>query len=164
VLQYNRPNDERLLEYKEFALYYFKLLSKISPKLAEYFASGEPETIVKSQRTAKGGNVLFRPVGETLFAHLAEELIKGRSLEDAMGLLKLLPMELSKAPYVDLLWNPSTATLDLRRQVLVRRVLLYMLGFLKTSTQIKKLRDDLARVSGIEPDEVVLPELVVKVK
>jgi hypothetical protein len=71
-----------------------------------------------------------------------------------MGMLKLLPKELSKAPYVDLLWNPSTATLDPRRQVLVRRVLLYMLGLLKTPTQIKKLRDDLARVSGMGPEDV----------
>jgi DNA sulfur modification protein DndB len=161
-LQYNRPTDEKLAEYKQFALHYFELLSKISPKLAEYFKSDEPEKVVKSQRTAKGGNVLFRPVGQTLFAHLAEELIKGRTLEDAMGMLRLLPMELSKAPYVGLLWNASTATLDLRRQVLVRRVLLYMLGVVKTTPQVKKLRDDLARVLDVNPEDVELPDLVVK--
>lgn len=160
-LQYNRPSDERLIEYRDFALRYFGLLSKVSPKLADYFASEEPEKIVKSQRTPKGGNVLFRPVGQTLFAHLTEELIKGRSLEDAMEMLKLLPTELSKAPYVNLLWNPSTATLDLRRQVLVRRVLMYMLGLVKTPTQVKKLRDDLARVAGIDAEDVTLPEKVV---
>ena len=151
-----------MAEYKQFALSYFDLLSKISPKLDEYFKSDEPEKVVRSQRTAKGGNVLFRPVGQTLFAHLAEELIKGRTLDDAIGMLKLLPMELSKAPYVGLLWNASTATLDLRRQVLVRRVLLYMLGIVKTAPQVKKLRDDLARVLDVNPEDVVLPDLVVK--
>jgi hypothetical protein len=118
--------------------------------------------VVKSQRTTKGGNILFRPVGQTLFAHLAEELIKGRSLEDSMLLLKLLPMDLSKAPYIGLLWNSSTATLDLRRQVLVRRLLLYMLGVVRTPTQVKKLREDLARVNGVGPDEVILPTTIIK--
>lgn len=79
-----------------------------------------------------------------------------------MGMLKLLPMELSKAPYVGLLWNASTATLDLRRQVLVRRVLLYMLGIVKTAPQVKKLLDDLARLLDINPEDVVLPDLVVE--
>jgi DNA sulfur modification protein DndB len=160
-LQYNRPSDKCLAEYRDFALLYFELLAKTSPKLAEYFAAAIPEKVVKSQRTARGGNVLFRPVGQTLFAHLTEALIKGRSLEDAMAILKLLPTDLAKAPYVNLLWNPTTSTLDLRRQLLVRRILLYMLGIVKTPVQIKRLRDDLARVLACEPSEVSFPEKVV---
>jgi hypothetical protein len=46
--------------------------------------------------------------------------------------------------------------------VLVRRVLLYMLGIVKTAPKVKKLRDDLARLLDVNPEDVVLPDLVVK--
>jgi DNA sulfur modification protein DndB len=160
-LQYKRPTDKLLAEYRDFALRYFELLAKNSTKLSEYFKAPIPEKVVKSQRTVKGGNVLFRPVGQTLFAHITVELIKRHSLEDAMAFLRLLPTDLARAPYVNLLWNPTTSTLDLRRQALVRRVLLYMLDVVQTEKQITRLRDDLAKVLACDPSDVVLPNKVV---
>jgi DNA sulfur modification protein DndB len=159
-LQFNRPTDEELAGYRQFTIRYFTLLANAIPELKEYFASRKPAEVVKKYRHLDGGNVLFRPVGLTMFAHLTEAAIKEHTLEKAVALLGKLPTDLSVAPYVDLLWNPSTRTLDLRRQALVRRLLLYALGFTKGQNKLTKLKADVAKARGMEPKDVVLPAIV----
>lgn len=159
-LQFNRPTDEELEGYRQFAIRYFTLLAAAFPELKKYFASRKPAEVVKTYRHHNGGSVLFRPVGLTMFAHLTEVAVKEHTLEEAVSLLSKLPTDLSASPYVDLLWNPSTRTLDLRRQALVRRLLLYALGFTKSQNKLTKLTADVAKARGIEPKDVVLPSVV----
>jgi hypothetical protein len=161
-LQYNRPNDKTLEEFQQYAKQYFDMLGQICPALGEYFSSSHPAKVIEKHRTTKGGNILFRPVGQTLFVNMAAELVKQRgSFDEAMELLRLLPQDLSKHPYVNLIWDPNTSTLDLRRQALVRRLLLYMLGTTKSPRQVQKLKDDLARVYGVDAGEITLPKKVI---
>jgi len=160
-LQFHRPNDEVLREYREFAVRYFDCLATAFPELEEYFGSDNPEEVVRRHRHAEGGSVLFRPVGLVIFANLAAAAGKDRTLEEVVGLLARLPTDLSAEPYRDLLWNSAARKMDLRRQVLVRRLLLYVLGLIRGTNEIAKLKADVARVRGIEPNAVTLPEKVV---
>jgi DNA sulfur modification protein DndB len=160
-LKFHRPKDEELSGYREFAVRYFDCLATAFPELEEYFGSDNPEEVVRRHRHAEGGSVLFRPVGLVIFANLAAAAGKDRTLEEVVGLLARLPTDLSAEPYRDLLWNSAARTMDLRRQVLVRRLLLYVLGLIRGTNEIAKLKADVARVRGIEPNAVTLPEKVV---
>lgn len=166
-LQFQRPADEEVAAYRDFALKYFSLLSAAKPELGEYFASQTPADIIAKYRRVDGGSILFRPVGLSMFAQLVDAAVNdsakpGRSLADAIALVGMLPTDIGAEPYVNLLWNPATQTLDLRRQALVRRLLLFMLGMLKGTNKTSKLKGDLAKARGIEPAAVELPEPVVK--
>jgi DNA sulfur modification protein DndB len=112
---------------------------------------------VKKWRTAIGGSILFRPVGLIIFTHVIRVLAQTRPLSEAISLAARLPTDLTKQPYAGLLWDPSTKTLDLRRQVLVRKLLLYMLGDTRGSA---KLRTDLAKAQGILAGQVRLPNRI----
>jgi DNA sulfur modification protein DndB len=159
-LQYNRPPDEELDEYRAFALRYFTLLSGAFPALKEYFTASKPKSVVKKYRRSDGGHVLFRPVGMTIFVNLAASLMKSYPLDESMELLARLPTELKREPYVDLLWDSSTRTLDLKRQVLVRRILQYMLGVTTSRREVEKLKADIAKVRDIAVRDVTLPRPV----
>lgn len=158
-LQFNRPTDTELAIYKEYATSYFEGIAGAFPELKEYFESEDPTAVVKKYRNENGGNVLFRPVGLTILTALVEEIVKARkiSMQDALGLVAKIPTDLSKSPYADLLWNTSAGTIDLRRQALVRKLLLYMLGITTSPRRIQQLKADYARTIGIELDETSLP-------
>lgn len=166
-LQFQRPADEEIAKFRDFALNYFALFAHARPELAEYFQSQAPAEVVAKHRRPDGGSILFRPVGLTMFAQLVDAAVNdptkpGRSLADAIALVGMLPTEIGGEPYTNLLWNPTTQTLDLRRQALVRRLLLYMLGMLKGANKMNKLKNDIAKARGIEPAAVELPEPLAK--
>ena len=156
-LQFNRPSDDDLEAYYRFAQGYFRQLGEAVPALGTYFKARDAAAVVAQHRHDSGGNVLFRPVGMTIFAHIAEWLVKRHSLADTMKLLAKLPTDLGKAPYTGLLWNPTSGTMEARRQVLVRRILLYMLGSKSAASAPARLRADIAKVTGQAADAVKLP-------
>ena len=160
-LSYQRPSDEELDEYYNFASTYFKLLSGAAPELGDFFKATNGAPIVAANRHAKGGSILFRPVGLTMFALIAEVLVRNMELTEAAKLLGKLPRSLSAAPYKGLLWDPSSGTLNLKRQALVRRILLYMLGKHGGNISVATLRADISSVTGEAPAKIKLPAKVV---
>jgi len=159
-LQFNRPPDSEIERYKDFAIRYFTLLGRRFKELREYFAAKDPTRAVKRWRTKTGGSVLFRPVGLTIFTSVVVALMRNRSLEEAAKLASRLPRELSSEPYKGVLWNPSTRTMEIRYQTLVRELLLYMLG-VEGTRSVDKLRTDLARTRGESLRNCKLPNRVV---
>lgn len=158
-LQFNRPLDTELAAYKEYATSYFQGVAAAFPELKEYFDSEDPTVVVKKYRHDGGGSLLFRPVGLTILTAVVEEIVKTRkiSMQDALAVVASIPTDLSKSPYADLLWNTSAGTIDLRRQALVRKLLLYMLGITTSARRIQQLRVDYARARSLELEQTSLP-------
>lgn len=159
TLQYYRPSDAELDKYYNIANEYFTTLAGAFSDINEYFSSKRPSDVVAKHRHAEGGSVLFRPVGMTIFVQLVEALTKSHSLADAIARVGKLPTDLSQVPYAGVIWNPSTQTMDLRRQALARRLLLYMLGEIKGAA-LTKLRDDYAKVLEQDPSKLALPQKI----
>ncbi|MES3150933.1 DGQHR domain-containing protein [Sphingomonas faeni] len=160
-LSFQRPKDDELEEYYNYAIGYFSLLEKSVPELAAFFKASNGANVVAAQRTDVGGSVLFRPVGMTMFAHIAETLVKSMDLPDAIKLMGRLPRDLNKAPYKDLLWDRSSGTLNLKREPLVRRLLLYTLGYANRSVTAASLRAEISKATGEAAYTIKLP---VKIK
>lgn len=161
LLSFNRPPDEELDRYYKHAIDYFEKLANSVPELKAFFAASDPARIVRKHRRDNGGSVLFRPVGQTMFALIAEALVKSYTLDKAIGLMGKLPRELSKPPYANLLWDVSSGTMNLKRQALVRRILLYMLGVKGGGLSAAALKADIANATGIAQARVTLPAKVV---
>jgi DNA sulfur modification protein DndB len=159
-LSYNRPSDAELDRYEKHATGYFEKLAKAFPELKVFFDAADPAAVVRKHRRGNGGSVLFRPAGLTMFAHIAESLIRRNSLEQAIALMGKLPRELSKPPYTGLLWDPPSGTMNLKRQVLVRRILLYMLGSKVGRMSATTLKADIAKATGAPPATITLPAQV----
>ncbi|MBE7417376.1 MAG: hypothetical protein HS128_06385 [Ideonella sp.] len=136
-----RPSDEELDAYASFASSFFTLLGKIAPELRRCLDSATPAAEIKKHRHAKGGHILFRPVGILIYAEIVAALMRGASmnLTDAVAELKSLPTELSNPPYAGVLWDDATGTMVVKNRALTRELLLYYLGHLKDSTRIRKM-------------------------
>lgn len=158
-LKYRRPSDADLADYRAYAIRYFSLLSAKFPELKDFFTSEKPASVVTSNRRSDGGSVLFRPVGLSIFANLTVALSKEKSLDQAIDLVGRLPTDITKAPYQGLIW--SNGAMDARRQAIVRRLALYMLDETPAAKE-EKLRADIAKVLGIEPQDYKFPAKLVR--
>jgi DNA sulfur modification protein DndB len=160
-LRFIRPDEKDLQKYEDVAKKFFKLLAQDFPPLLQYFkASAEhAPSVIRRWRTAKGGHVLFRPVGLRIFAELTAELVKqeGKSLNEALGILRKLPSDLAAVPYARVIWLPN-GLMNPRARALCKRLLLYMVG---RGKDIEALRRDYAKQLEKDEGKVHLPEPVV---
>lgn len=145
-----RPSDQELKGYLQLAQEYFTLLGKVFPNLQACFVAKKPETVIKKHRHARGGNVLFRPIGLLIFTEIVAALMRttDQELEHSLAELKLLPTQLSEYPYEGILWDSQTETVNVGARALTRELLLYYLGYIKDPKRIKKMQARYAAVRG----------------
>ena len=127
TLQKTRPGDGPLEAYYQLACWFFDEMRGRFKELGAFFAADDTRVIVRRYRT-EGGSVLFRPAGLDLFATIIARLSRDIPLADAIGLASKLPRALEDAPYVGLVWEPSSNTIKRFSKANAREMLLYMLG------------------------------------
>ena len=127
-LQRVRPNEEVLAKYYVYSKTFFDQLKTNFEELKEFFGTKNADTVVKKFRGSHGGNQLFRPIGLEIFVRIIVRLTKDMSLKQAVKLTTRLPRDLSKPPYLGLMWDPSNKTILNSHKVTLREVLLYMVG------------------------------------
>lgn len=159
-MKHERPSDDAIDEYYEFAVQYFQLLANAFSSVEEVFESRTPANAVKKHRSVGGGSVLFRPLGQRMFAQLVAELSKSYDLEDIFEWLSWLPTLLDQPPYADVIWDTGTRKMTSSKTdaAIVRDVLLHMLGEDRRAPE--DLRKKYAQYLGEE--NAKLPELVVE--
>ena len=86
-------------------------------------------------RTESGGHILFRPVGLQAFAG-ALGILRSRRIdkEKAIASLCKLPMEISRTPWVRVLWNPTSHSMITANKPTAEALFLYMVGEAPRST------------------------------
>jgi len=152
-----RPDEEVLSGYFSLAQDYFKLMGENFSEVAEFFAAKDTNKVVEKYRGKHGGSILFRPVGQTIFAQIIERLTnEGLRTHKAMELASKLPTDLTKRPYCDLVWSTSAQTISGANLVTTREVLLHMVGHSKMSE--KTLIDRYRKATG--DDEAQLPKSI----
>ena len=128
TLQKTRPTDAQLDAYFQLALEFFDAMRSSFEELDAFFATDDTRALVRRYR-AKGGSILFRPVGLDLFTTIVVQLKrKDGSLADAARLASGLPRALNDVPYRNLVWDPSKRTINRFSKPTARELLLHMLG------------------------------------
>lgn len=162
-LKSERPTEELLDAYYEFAERYFQLMADAFPEVAKVFTGNKPADAVEKHRIETGGSVLFRPLGQRIYAQLVAELSKSYELHDIFEWLSLLPTDLSKPPYAEVIWKTGTRTMTSSKTdaSVARDVLLYMLGEEAKGTP-QKLKDRYGQYFGEDAEAIELPAPVIE--
>jgi DNA sulfur modification protein DndB len=128
-LRFNRPSDKRLLEHRNFAERYFAALAQAFPPLASYYAASDPAKVARKHRSSKGGHILFRPIGLDLLTRAIVTFARERkiSIEKAIKVVAKVETDLTKPPYLDVIWNAEKGIVLTRGKTIARRLVFYSL-------------------------------------
>jgi DNA sulfur modification protein DndB len=160
-LRFNRPGDSRLEHYYDFAVSYFVALGETFKPVGSLFAGSHPGDVTAKQRGDHGGHLIFRPVGLDIFTRTAIELATTRKVELATAVhdLKVLPTDLSRAPYRHVIWDPARHRIVVGGKRVARELVRYMVGLRPDEDGESVLIDDYRLVVGaaIDKEDVKLP-------
>ncbi len=159
-LQFNRPAPADLDRYYDLAVSFFEALVENFPPLAHYMRADVGDDACAKLRAASGGHILFRPIGLLLYARLAAELHHMMDMPQSVQVIAKLPTSLTAPPYVNVLWNKRQGRMQTDNDVLVFRVLRYMLG---DSDGEKQLSNDYAKALDLPQSQVRLPKQISKI-
>ncbi|QDT51705.1 hypothetical protein Pan258_57970 [Symmachiella dynata] len=161
-MKHERPSEEVIDSHYEFAERYFQLLADAFSEVAEVFSGKTPAKAVEKHRVDTGGSVLFRPLGQRMYAQLVAELSKSYELDNIFEWIGLLPTQLDNPPYADVIWDTGTHTMTSSKTdaAIVRNLLLYMLGEEARPTP-DALKIKYAQYLGQNDDDIELPTPVV---
>lgn len=144
TLRFNRPSDSRLAKYRKTAKAYFSALAKAFPPLDEYYRAQKPSTVAKKYRSDAGGHVLFRPIGLDLITRAAIGVAKehGVTLRRAVQVVAKIETDMTKTPYVGVIWNPDRGIVIWKGKALAWRLISYSLRLpCKEDTLLKDYRE-----------------------
>lgn len=104
-----RPEDRTIKSFSDKAIEFWDTYCEKFPPLKEAKESQDEEEVAGKYRNEGGGHYLFRPVGLLISAKTVRRLIAFDkiSMEKAVTRLARIPVELSKAPWAKLIWDPG---------------------------------------------------------
>ena len=104
-----RPDDNTLASFYSRATALFETLSKQFTQLKKVRDSKPGDNIAAKYRNARGGHLLFRPVGFQMVIRTVHNLVQyaQKSLSKAAVAVAKVPMQLAKPPWAALLWDAT---------------------------------------------------------
>lgn len=160
TLRFYRPSDEDLESFYNWTTEFFGHLGDTFPIFGEYLCSDRGQEILAQERGPQGGHLLFRPVGLLILAEVLAAISPSVGWQAALEEFGRLPVQLSEAPFSNVIWSPQTGNIDPGKRPTARNMLLHMLGRFQRPVQVAKLRARYAELLGMPVEEVVLPEPV----
>jgi DNA sulfur modification protein DndB len=154
-LEYSRPPDEELKHYYREASIFFTQLNECFPELRQYWDAEDYLSVAKKYRGDFGGSLVFRPIGLKLIAECVAEMSTKWNIDERIANLAKLPRNLAKKPYAGILWDVSEKKMITSKQVLARRLMLYMVG---EKVEKSALLADYAAALGKDERSVKLPK------
>ncbi len=130
-LRLDRPDDSSLDNMLDLSASYFRSVGKYVRPFGEFMNADDRTfaSIVARYRTPEGGNLLFRPIGQKIFAEVVAKLRpQEKSIDAAVKRAAKIPLDLHKDPYAHVLWDSGRGGIERKAETHTRDVLLYMLG------------------------------------
>lgn len=163
-----RPSDETLkLIYNE-AVAFWDLMIKYFKPLKELVKEKQDITkVIERYRNVNGGSLLFRPVGQMAIAKVIEMSRRtGYDMEDTIRRISLLDLELTKEPWIGIIWESTKKVIITKKEnkKLLPSLILYMIEYdlQKFKIDTESLKRDYASGLGRDPTEVKLPQKIEK--
>lgn len=154
-----RLPDGRIDSYQARVQSFLGRLLRLDPRLdAAMRSRGFGPTIVEA-RTLPQAQLMFRPIGLTIMAKLVAALARDRTVDAAFALADLVPLELTAAPFADVVWDTQRSRMVTANAATALALLLYMLG---ARASDPKLRERYAAARGLAVDRVRLPNRLVQ--
>ena len=148
-----RLTEERIDHYFQRAIVYFEGLANIDPQLGEYLEGGPESGIAEIARNSENRNVLFRPVGQIVFAKVIAGLACKDGLNSALTTARSFPIDMALPPYAHVIWNPEQQKVISKGAGLAVRLLQFMCGL---DSHTDKLRKDYSL--AVQKEDAKLPK------
>ena len=153
-LRYKRPTAAWMDTYVTAATSFFEEMMRTFPEVEQCLTSEGFQEVVKANRRADGGHVLFRPVGQRLLAQLVAEALRPsftegfggkasvaskvsgkieKEMKVAFEQIGTLPTDLAGRPYENAIWEPDAQKMRVGRAAIVRDVILRRFGIIRAS-------------------------------
>ena len=160
-LKRQRPIDDVIADYDKRAVDLFDVLCKNHPPLQKVRDSKPTDEVAVRYRNARGGNLLFRPIGFQMVVRTIRLLMdRGMTLEKAAAATSKVPMQLAKPPWAGILWNSLSQRMLTanENQRAAQRVMLHGAGgeLTQLASTEAELRTELAGILNIEQKDVVI--------
>jgi len=157
-LKFNRPDEDWMDVYRVCAETFFNELMLTFPEVKQCLVGNDSEKVITENRRDDGGHILFRPLGQRLIAQLVAEAAKAAikekfedkhanpddmcsktvvAIKAAFKKFADLPTDLSSQPYVNLVYEPDTRKMEVKRAAILRDVILKRYGLIKPSVDSK---------------------------
>jgi len=159
-----RPKDKILDALTRHCTEYWNTVMEENAVLREYVKAPKDADAARTFRGRHGGHLLFRPIGLLAHTWVATSLCakEAVSIRTAIRRLTLVPMELTKDPWLGLLWDAENRRMITSKEAQrVARQLIYhsvggTLGDIARTNEIE-LRSELAGLLNKAPEDVKLP-------
>ena len=124
-----RPSSDKLTNiYRDYTAFW-DVLQKYVPEIKRVSASSPDDKLAGKYRTADGGHVLFRPAGQKAFVRAVRVMIDRHiEMEKAVRLLGKTQLQLEKAPWPNVLWNPHSKKMMVSNPLLHQNLFLHMIN------------------------------------
>ena len=129
TLKQLRPSDEALDSmYRVHVSFWESLRTCVNP-MSEALGSDPSARVAGRYRTERGGNILFRPVGQVAFARAVRVLMdRNFPLNDAVSALSETTLALDQIPWAGVLWDPGRKAMLREKAELSESLFLHMVG------------------------------------
>ena len=157
ALRFNRPVDEKMEVYENYAVDFFKCIRESFPDVGRFFDLPIDEVKNSAIRSENGGHLLFRPIGLEIIVENYCTLKKIRKLEhdEIVSLFSKLPSNLSDEPYSGLIWNPRKQSINSKSKSITKQVVSFMLGNeVNESELLANYRKALEGIEGADQREL----------
>ena len=151
-----RPSDAEVEKFVSKVFEFWNLFVKKIPVINEYVLT-KLENIGDSYRSENGGNLLFRPIAQSQFilAIFEYKKRKGVSIDEAIERLGMIPMDISKKPWKNLLWLEERKNINgrIKKKELQLLILFLVDETILNEKEIKGLVDYIMGVRDISVAE-----------
>lgn len=125
----SRPDEEIISEYIEYLNDFWNLMVNTFPEIEDFIHSNSLTAAEKYRYPINGGNIIFRPVALLqiikAISYICSENNK-ISIKDILSSFSKLDRNVSKEPWVKIIWDPTSKRMIVNNQLLLKYLFVYI--------------------------------------
>ncbi|WP_422491065.1 DNA sulfur modification protein DndB [Endozoicomonas sp. ALE010] len=139
-----RPDDAFL---DDFYLYLSSIWEQLFSKIKQLEEISSQKSKPGKYRTKDGGSIWMRPIGQLIYAEtIQRSLLEDKEISEITDNLNKIPTDLTKEPWVNIIWNPDTKRISGAKaeRAFITELLCKSTGLAKTKINKKDLESKYA--------------------
>jgi len=146
-----RPKDEEYDLFRNYCIEFWNAFKSLS--VVKDYLKLESNYSVPFRNNESGGNLIFRPIGflPLVKATLLIRRNRGITFKQIFTAFDKINFDISKKPWLHVLWNPIEKSMIMNTSLLTERLLIYLYDSkLLSKEEMKKLKEGYAAKISIE--------------
>lgn len=148
-----RPAQKDIDDFEKYLTDFWGLFINSFEGMREYVTSTEKDAAIKFRNRENGGFLYFRPIAlPQLVIAILETCYRTKiHLADSMSAYSKVEMCISKAPWINVLWDADNHTMIMKHKTLVHSLLIYMFDkTLLNKNETNSLRKRYAKILDVD--------------